>query len=252
MKTIGVLLIVVGLACFASVFTGLVAWTAPMPAEPTISSISKIIEARLLLMYGVGGANIIGVTVALILGIKKSRQRKREGTKTGIRKPIAVTLVAVTILACVIFAVFKFMTRWDADEAWAAKIIEESTEIRLLLERFREENGEFPMSLSENDVDYTKPTDYLTRNSTAPETARWYYDRIGPDDYQLFATAHSWVSYFDAMVYRKSGAFNEPWFATRDRSSTKEIGEWRYIRGFSRYQEQYYFDADGNFHKHGP
>ena len=169
--------------------------------------------------------------------------------ETEIEKPIAVTFVTVTILACVVFAIFKFMTRWHADEAWAAKVIEESTEIRLLLEEFREENGEFPMSLSEIDEDCTKPTDYLTRNSTAPETDRWYYDRIGPDDYQLFATAYSWVSYYDAMVYRKSGAFDEPWFANRDRSSTKEIGEWRYIRGFSRYHEQYYFDADGDFHK---
>ena len=144
------------------------------------------------------------------------------------------------------------MTRWDADEACAAKVIEESTEIQLLLERFREENGEFPMSLSEIDGDYPKPTAYLTRNSTASETARWYYDRIGPDDYHLFATAHSWVSYFDAMVYRRSGRFTEPWFATRDRSAMIEIEEWRYIRGFSRYYEQYYFDADGNSHKHGP
>ena len=216
MKTLGAFLIVVGIACFASVFTGLVAWTAPMPAEPTIASISKIIEARLLLMYGVGGASIIGGTVALILGIKKSRQQKRQGMKTDIRKPIAVTLVAVTILVCVIFSMFKFMTRWDADEAWAVKVNEESTEIRLLLEEFREENGKFPMSLSEIDDVYTRPTDYLTRNSRTPESARWYYDRIGPDDYQLFATAHSWVSYFDAMVYRKSGAFNEPWFANRD------------------------------------
>ena len=81
MKILGTFLIVVGLACFASVFTGLVPWTAPMPAEPTIASISKIIEARLLLMYGVGGASIIGGAVALILGIKKSRQRSGKERK---------------------------------------------------------------------------------------------------------------------------------------------------------------------------
>ena len=174
---------------------------------------------------------------------------EKEGTKTGIGKPIAVALVAVALLAGVVFAGFKFMTRWNPDEAWAAKVIEESTEIRLLLERYREENGEFPMSLSDIDEDYTKPTDYLTRNSTAPETDRWYYDRIGPDDYQLFATAYSWVSYYDAMVYRKSGAFDEPWFDNRDAGDWRDFGKWRYCEGFSRYGEQYYFDADGDSHK---
>lgn len=100
-------------------------------------------------MFGVGGASIIGGTVALILGIKKSLQRKRERTKTGIRKPIAVV------------AVLGFITRWDADDAWTAKGIEESAEIRLSLERFCEENDEFPMSLSEIDSLHPKPTDYF-------------------------------------------------------------------------------------------
>ena len=62
-------------------------------------------------------------------------------------------------------------------------------------------------------------------------------------------TAYSWVSYYDAMVYRNSGAFNEPWFATLDASHLKEFGKWRYIRGFSKHDEMYYFDADGRFHE---
>ena len=172
--------------------------------------------------------------------------------KTRIRKPITVTLVAVTVFVFGFFSTFKFMTRWDVDEQWAAKVIKDSTEIRLLLEEFRQEYGEFPMSLSEIDEDYKKPTDYLTRNATLASRSGWYYNRIGRDDYQLYVTAYSWVSYYDAMVYRYSDAFTEPWFSSHDTSHSREFGKWRYIRGFSKYNEVYYFDADGNFHKRSP
>lgn len=187
-----------------------------------------------------------------ILGIKNSRARKPPGSKAGIRKPVIVTLVAVTIFAVAVFAIFKVMTRWDPDEEWAAKVVEESTEVRLLLEKYRNENGEFPMSLSDIDEDYTKPTDFLTRNGAAPDTSRWFYARIGKDDYQLFVTADSWVSYFDAMVYRHKGEFTDPWFSTLDASDSREFGKWRYVRGFSQFDENYYFDADGNSHSHYP
>ena len=108
--------------------------------------------------------------------------------------------------------------------------------------------GGFPMSLDKIAEDHTKPTDYLTRNVAAPGTGQWFRDRVGKDDYQLFVTADSWVSYFDAMVYRHSGDFADPWFATLDSSASKQFGKWRYVRGFSRFHEKYYFDADGKVH----
>ena len=103
----------------------------------------------------------------------------------------------------------------------------------------------------EFDEDHTKPTDFLTRNGAAPDTDRWFYDRIGKDDYQLFVTADTWVSYFDAMVYRHAGEFADPWFSTLDSSSSREFGKWRYVQGFSRFHENY-FDADDNIYSHYP
>tara|TARA_Y100000385_G_scaffold252254_1_gene275594 strand:- start:274 stop:1032 length:759 start_codon:yes stop_codon:yes gene_type:complete len=249
MKTIGILLIVVGLACFAFIFTGLYAWTAPMPAEPTIESLTKIATGRLFLMYGLGGASIVGGAFMLVLGIKKSRQRKRDGIKTDIRKPIAVTLVGVMLLAGVVFAGVKFMTRWNPDIAWAAKVIGESEELQILLARYQEVNGEYPESLDDIEEDYTKPTDFLSRNADPAGESRWFYERIGPNDYQLEATAYSWVSYHDSLVYRHSGSFTEPWFSNPDAPDSREFGKWRYIEGFSQHGEMYYFDANGQFHK---
>ena len=126
MKTLGTFLIVVGIVCFAMVLTGLVALMAPIDAAPSPASVAGTVGAKVILLCGVGAVCIIGGAVALLRGIKTSRQRKREGTKAEIGKPIAVTLVGVTLLAGVVFAGFKFMTRWNPDTAWAAKVIGES------------------------------------------------------------------------------------------------------------------------------
>ncbi len=252
MKIPGVFLILAGIVCFAVAVTGLRGWMTPVPAVASPTSIANSIGAQLLLLYGAGTVGIICGAVALWLGIKRSRERKRQGTKASFRKLITVSLAAVAILACGVFAIFKVMTRWDPDEEWAAKVIEESADIRSLLESHREENGEFPMSLDEIAENYTKPIDYLSRNVAAPDTDQWFYDRIGRDDYQLFVTADSWVSYFDAMVYRHKGEFADPWFAILDSSDSKEFGKWRYVQGFSRFYENYYFDADGKVHSNYP
>ncbi|MFK7850575.1 MAG: hypothetical protein AB8D78_06310 [Akkermansiaceae bacterium] len=166
--------------------------------------------------------------------------------KTDTRKALTVTLVAAAMLGCAVFAAFKLMTRWDPDENWAAKVIPESGEIRNLLEKFHHEKGDFPMSLDEIDGNYANPPDYLTRNGAAPDKGRWHYNRIGKYDYQLFVTADSWVSSFDAMVYRHTGAFDEAWFSLPEASDSRELGKWRYIRGFSGFHGKHYFDADGN------
>jgi len=139
-----------------------------------------------------------------------------------------VSLVAVALLACGVFTIFKVVTGWDPDEEWAAKVIEESADIRPLLERHREENGEengeFPMSLDEIEEDYTKATDYLTRNVAAPDMDQCFYDRIGKDDCQLFVTADPWVAHFDAIVYRHKREFTDPWCSTLVSSRSREIG----------------------------
>lgn len=240
MKMLGIFLSLVGIACFAVAVTGWFAWMTPVPADASISieSIADSVSSRLRLFYGAGTVCIIGGVVAVILRIKKPRDRKPQGVKADIRSLITVTLVSVTIFACGGFAIFKVMTRWDPDDGWAAKVIEESTDIRLLLEKYRKENSEFPMSLSDIAEGYKKPTEFLTRNAAAPDTDRWFYERIGKDDYQLFVTADSWVSYFDAMVYRHTGAFADPWFSTLDSSDSIEFGKWRYVQGFSRFHEK--------------
>ena len=254
MKILGMFLIFVGIGCFAVAVTGWFAWITPVQADASLSieSMATSIGAKLRLFYGAGTACLVAGAVALVLGIRKSRDRKPPGTKAGIRKPVIVTLVALTIFAGAVFATFKVMTRWNPDEEWAAKVIEESTDIRLLLEKFRKDNGAFPKELGEIGEDYPKPTDFLTRNAAAPDRSQWFYNRIGAQDYQLFVTADSWVSYFDAMVYRPSGEFAEPWFATLDASASRVFGKWRYVEGFSRYHEKHYFDADGKVHSNQP
>ena len=164
MKTLGVFLILVGILCFAVPVTGILAWMTPVPADASPTSLANSVGAQLLFLYGAGAVCLIGGTAALVLGIKRSRQRKRQGTKANIRKPVAVAFVAVVLLACAVFAIFKVITRWDPDKEWAAKVIEESTDVRLLLKEYREKKGEFPMSLDDIEGVYTKPTDYLTRN----------------------------------------------------------------------------------------
>ena len=244
MKTLGTLLIVVGLANFFILFTGFIALMTPIDAAASSPAlVASTFGATMLLLCGVGAACVIGGAVALSRCIKPSRQRKREGTKTGTRKPIWVTLVTATLLACLAFSGFKFTTRWNPDKVWAAKVIGEATELQILLAWYYEENGRYPTSLSEIDQQYTQPTDYLTRNSTAPDVDRWFYDLMKPNDYQLYVTADAWVSYHDALVYRKSGHFSEPWFDTRDAEDWRDFGRWRYVKGFSQYVKQYEFDA---------
>ncbi len=252
MKKTSVLLILFGLVCLAGIFTGVVALVAPMPAEPTLDSISESVGFVLWIAYAVCGGSLIVGMILFIRRSKKLRQQERQATRAGLRKRITIALVSIVGVAGVLFAIFTYMTRWDPNEAWAAKVIGESGELQILLARYHEANGEFPESLDDIDEDYTKPTDFLSRNADPTGTSRWFYDRIGPNDYQLYATAYSWVSYHDAIVYRKSGTFAEPWFENRDAGDWRDFGKGRYVKGFSRYDERYYFDADGDFHKNGP
>ena len=53
------------------------------------------------------------------------------------------------------FAIVTYMTRWDLDDGWAAKVIGESEEIQILLARYHEANDEFPEFLDDIGEDYT-------------------------------------------------------------------------------------------------
>ena len=172
--------------------------------------------------------------------------------KPGVRRLLTACLLSVIMLACAVFTIFKVVTRWQPDEQWATEVISESKQLRLLLERYYEKNGEFPKSLSSIRGDYAKPTDYLDRKGIPPGNSRWFYERIGKDDYQLFVCARSWVSFFDAMVYRHTGIFADPWHSSLDPSDYRIFGDWRYVRGFSRFNEKYYFDEAGDIHSNFP
>ena len=163
------------------------------------------------------------------------------------RKPISRVLTFSLIVSLLLLAAVLFITRWSPDRAWAAKVVIESGEVRNLLDKFRKSQGEFPSSLEELNAPYRQPTDYETRNGSTPEKGRWFYERIGKDDYQLYACARTWVSYYDAMVYRYSESFCDPWTSSLKKSHYLPLGKWRYFRGFSVFTERFYFDEDGDW-----
>lgn len=116
------------------IFTGLVALIARTDtAAPSPVSVANAVGAKMFLLCGAGVICLVGGGVALLRGIKTSRQRKRERMTTGIGRSIAVTLVTSTLLAGVVFASFKFMTRWSPEEAWAANVIGEAEKLQILL-----------------------------------------------------------------------------------------------------------------------
>ena len=163
------------------------------------------------------------------------------------RKIIMRILVVSSTLSFLVLAILLFTTRWSPDRKWAAKVVIESGEIRNLLDEFRKSQGEFPSSLEKLDAPYRQPTDYQTRNGSTQEKGRWFYERIGKDDYQLYACARTWVSYYDAMVYRYSESFCDPWTSSRKKPHYLLLGKWRYFRGFSVFTERFYFDGDGDW-----
>lgn len=94
-----------------------------------------------------------------------------------------------------------------------------------MLEEYRKAKADSPIPLDDIDGIYTKPTDYLNRNSTAPDSGQWSYDQIGKDHYQLFAIAPVWAEHFDAMADRHKCEFAYRWFSSLDSSLSKPIGE---------------------------
>ncbi len=73
MKIIGLFLIVVGIACFAFLISGLFAWTTPVPDPATPGSLADTLATKMILLFVSGTVCIIGGAVAFIRGIVKSR-----------------------------------------------------------------------------------------------------------------------------------------------------------------------------------
>ena len=109
------------------------------------------------------------------------------------RKTIMRILIVSLTLSLLLLAAVLFTTRWSPDREWAAKVVIESGEIRDLLDEFRKSQGEFPSSLEELNASYRQPTDYQTRNGSTPEKGRWFYERIGKEDFSSMpALAHGY------------------------------------------------------------
>ena len=151
------------------------------------------------------------------------------------RKVILVSIAAA--VACSAFYLFvstRMWQRWDMDADWANKVIADSQEIRQQLEEYKSTHGEFPDSLSRIQSEYRQPTDFDDLRSAG----KWFYLKLDKNDYQLFATGKSWISSFDALVFRYSGAYPEHWFKSLDSYHSKQIGDWYYLTGFSSLESE--------------
>ena len=76
MKMIGIALIVVGITCFAFVFSGVFAWTTPAPEAASPASLAETLAVRMLLLSAIGVLFTIGGCVTLVRSVLKSRGEK--------------------------------------------------------------------------------------------------------------------------------------------------------------------------------
>lgn len=141
-------------------------------------------------------------------------------------------ILGAAAICATLFVTTRMWQRWDIDPKWADTIIVESQEIQKILDDYRSANGEFPLTLNHIEPLFQQPTDFYDRRSQG----RWHYRRLNKTDYQLFATGASFVSSFDAMIFRYSGRYPENWFRALDSSHSKRFGDWRYITGFSSFE----------------
>jgi type II secretory pathway pseudopilin PulG len=145
-------------------------------------------------------------------------------------RTILATLVVLALIGAGSIAVLtKSWQRFDIDAEWALQVVSDAEGLQTRLHEYRSANGEFPDSLKEIDSGFNDPTGFYEPKSTDG----WHYRRLGKSDYQLYAIGTSFVSTYDAMVFRYSGDYPSEWFRPLDTSHSKTFGEWRYITGFS-------------------
>jgi len=80
MKFFGLVLIVVGIACFVFLVTVLFAWTTPVPGADTPSSLADILETKMIILFVSGTVCTIAGFVALVRGVVKSRDARLPNT----------------------------------------------------------------------------------------------------------------------------------------------------------------------------
>lgn len=249
MKILGTFVLCGGLVILFMLGLGAALLTAPISSENNVEKIAGNLGVSLAGFFAACLVSLVAGIALVIHGRKRARQRSQEDiriAKEKVGKATRIAMAWITMLAGLMVLGIWYSFRWNPDTAWAATVIGEADELQDLLRGYYEMNEEYPRSLDDLKEDFTQPTDFLTRNAERAGTSRWGYDRLGPDDYQLAVTAYSWVSYWDALVYRSSGDFAEPWFDNRDGADWRDFGKWRYVKGFSRYGDHYYFDAQGN------
>lgn len=214
--------------------------TAPISSENNVEKIAGNLGVSLAGFFAACLVSLVAGIALVIHGRKRARQRSQEDiriAKEKVGKATRIAMAWITMLASLMVLGTWYSFRWNPDTAWAATVIGEADELQDLLTRYYEMNGEYPKALDDLEGDYTKPTEFLSRNADPAGRSRWGYERMGPDDYQLEVTAYSWVSYWDSLVYRSSGNFTEPWFDNRDAKDWRDFGKWRYVKGFSRHDD---------------
>ena len=133
------------------------------------------------------------------------------------------------------FAFTKAWQRWDINPDWARSVISSSKDVIKKLDDFKTKHGVFPESLSELEGELKQPPRF---DSLESENVWQYRPVNNKSDYQLIAIGKSWVSSYDAMVFRESNRYPKPWFKLFDSSHAKKFDGWWYITGFSSFENK--------------
>jgi len=248
-KFLSALVLFCGLVVLFFLGLGSVSLNEPVGSENKVEKIAGNIGFYFSVIFAICLASLVAGVALVFRGRKLASQRCQEDIRSANEKVVKVmptVIISIAMFAGLVVLAIWYSLRWNPDTAWAARVIGEADELQALLARYHEANGEYPMSLLDLEDNYTEPTNFMSRNAESQGMGCWGYERIGTDHYQLEVTAYSWVSYWDSLVYRSSSDFAEPWFDNCENTDWLDFGKWRYVKGFSSYRDQYYFDAKGN------
>lgn len=149
---------------------------------------------------------------------------------------ILTAIVSVAfVVAITYFLLTKAWQRWDINPDWARSVIASSKDVIEKLDDFKTKHGVFPDTLSELEGELKQPPRF---DSFETENVWQYRPVNNKSDYQLIAIGKSWVSSYDAMVFRKSNKYPASWFNLFDSSHAKNFDGWWYITGFSSFEKK--------------
>jgi hypothetical protein len=147
---------------------------------------------------------------------------------------LTVMVSVACVLAITYFLLTKAWQRWDINPDWARSVIASSKDVIEKLDDFNNQHGAFPESLDDLEQKYEQPPNFDTSESECV----WQYRPVNnSSDYQLVAIGKSWVSSYDAMVYRKSKSYPKSWFKPFDSSHARAFDGWWYVTGFSGFEK---------------